>query len=803
MVKVTPTLWHIQQAVGCIRSIVCVARIFGFDETGWSPVQTVRHWSQQMLNAGSWIKFAKYKLAAFYAFHTGNELPKLPDGVHDVPRHLLGGKAGRWMASFLKHSKEMERQEFLNSILQSKKGMPRPRLEELRKAEQETVKMLFSPPPALPSSRVSLIPWSDDRLSCKGPIANGQVEIGLTVAAVTEQLRRTVFEIFRDVKGNPIVYDEGAEAKLFFPSTSANYINTRSAGGAVGFFKEWLSKMDVSYTGRVDKYLWYPGSEGEEIGLGTDPILVYNTDHLQGEFRDFYSRAKAAALREQPFVAPVGLPEALKIRVITKGPPLLNSVLKPLQKFLWRTLRDRPIFKLIGQPVEERILLERLGQRLPSGKLFFSVDYKSATDNFRHFVSTAVVDAISDCCCLDDQTRQLFHRALTGHHLQLEDGTFLQQTHGQLMGSIVSFPVLCIANAAILRWISEIDDNRVYTLDLAQILVNGDDAALKLSREGMAILKEVGAYCGLELSVGKCYASSSFVNINSTCFLFRPEHGRPEMWERNGVAVARLNPWYRVRTVNMGLMTLTKRSGGKSVSYVSEDGSSLGACARALFQECPPRLWENCWRTFLRSHWDVLNRMRVPWYLPEWCGGLGLPFVLLNSKIPEHIGDRPVEFFTGKYGPSSLDLRGLRYALLNFHELGFKRFVTAKSWKLHQLVQRSLPWRLVASLQESPYQRDFDELYSSLVVGSLLNNTSRLEDLFDESPEDLSKHLLRVNEQIWRSILRKQRLPSLASVRSRLLLKCVDHQEVFTSVPALSVDFPTFRVMRARQRLDG
>jgi hypothetical protein len=87
------------------------------------------------------------------------------------------------------------------------------------------------------------------------------------------------------------------------------------------------------------------------------------------------------------------------------------------------------------------------------------------------------------------------------------------------MGSILSFPVLCTINAAVLRWVSELCRFRRLSLAEAHIAVNGDDGLIRARGRAFSYLTEVAAFVGLPLSVGKVYESREFFDMNSRVFL--------------------------------------------------------------------------------------------------------------------------------------------------------------------------------------------------------------------------------------------------------------------------------------------
>jgi hypothetical protein len=258
------------------------------------------------------------------------------------------------------------------------------------------------------------------------------------------------------------------------------------------------------------------------VGRSLSTVPIVNDKKLHDVFIDLYLRIRDLAKEEIPLAKPLALAEALKTRVISKGPPFLYTVLKPLQVKLWSVLKSHPCFSLIGKPVDDMYVQERMGAKLKDDQIFLSVDYTDATNEMYSWVSDVIVNEIVDCLSIPDDEAFMFKTALTGHILEY-NGEVAKQERGQLMGSIVSFPILCIANAAICRMALEADQSRVFTLRDCPLAINGDDAIMKMTRKSVKIWETIGSYCGLSPSIGKVYESNRFLNINSTTYNYSSE----------------------------------------------------------------------------------------------------------------------------------------------------------------------------------------------------------------------------------------------------------------------------------------
>jgi hypothetical protein len=630
------SLFDDQCLIGAMQCLISVFELHGFNSHQYSTKFTLHHWRLCARECGGYVPFMKYKLAAFYAAaHTiylqdNQDIPPQPFSQIDTAHVILGGRAYKFVQYLARNDRVMFK-SLITTVLNSKKGMPRPDELMLRKGEADTAKSLTTEPIAPP--KVNLLSWADQS-ECTNNLINEKSD--LTDQLLESELRRTVKEIFAGEH-----YTDSDRYNPFFPSTSANYINSRSKGGAVGFImQDPKYLMDLRY----DEY-----KMKLDVNVVDDSIPIYTVnDDSMMNFRNnywkvLYQRLFTDALSEEPTAVPLGLAEALKVRVITKGPPLLNTVLKPLQRFLWKVLKRQSTFKLVGEWIRTEYLATQLGSKLTDGYKYLSVDYKDATNQMRGFISNVICDEISRQVGLTNDEAMLFKRALTGHIIEMPDGSKKPQLNGQLMGSIVSFPVLCIANATILRLTRELDCKRLFTLDQAGVIVNGDDGLLKATRNGKLIWEKIATFCGLKPSVGKVYFSDKFFNINSTTYNYDPDtvsetyqvrrvnRGSGLLEDVTKNIHFQLSPY-----VNMGLIYDMSRSGGEDVKSTTTV-TSIGERAHELMRTCPETLKEVVLSTYMGRHLKTLMSLNLPWYIPEYLGGLGLPIIPGTKHEPNDL----------------------------------------------------------------------------------------------------------------------------------------------------------------------
>jgi hypothetical protein len=673
------------------------------------------------------MSFAKYKLAAFFSYHTAQPLPQNPLGEDssDKPNFLLGGAEGQWLKQQMRNKDS--RMCILSSLKQSKKGMPRPSSEALKVAE-EKLKIDLSTRLENPQEGI-VMPWEEAEEFEECP----NVEINLSRRTITEQLQRAVREVFQDKR-----YTMEDRLKSFFPSTSANYIKSRNNLGAVGNILEDPDLLTGLRTpGGHIKFI-DPITRGipEDECISIDAPNV-STGDLHSNFSALYWRMLKKAKEEIQFVEPVGLAESLKVRVITKGQPNTQTVLKNLQRFLHKTLRKHPTFVLLGETVSEENILNGLKSKLEEGYGYMSGDYKSATDGIASWASEAVADEISRVIGLSEVERVLFRNNLTGNVFVVRDDKEgykgLLQQRGQLMGSITSFPVLCIINAAMCRWSYELSEKKRFLFRDTPLLINGDDCAMRCNAKAYRYWKRITSAVGLSESIGKTYYSPNFVEINSRIFE-RVEKAVDVVTERDdGSKVTRQTNLKEVKLVNLGLLRGLKRSSKASLNDQSSVYENIGARARLLIRECPNSLQVSVMKIFIKEHKKVLDQARVPWYIPDWLGGIGIP--------------------SGSWGePSELDKRLATKILLNWkkeHPISLAR--QEAPWKTWQLATKGLPEPIFCR-EKGPHTDRYNDAVAKKCLDLLFDENISIDDLYQvvSSEKNLGRKLLKKNQKFWK-----------------------------------------------------
>jgi len=178
--------------------------------------------------------------------------------------------------------------------------------------------------------------------------------------------------------------------------------------------------------------------------------------------------------------------EPFKVRPITCGEAHYYHMGRLCQRSLHKKLKKKSYFRLIGERNSHELMRQFRGRSVikVDGQIWFeffeSIDYKSATDGMHPYLTRCCADILKkNMECAGEISHAAFSKcidATTGNHdlyypcydydpkkpwLCEEhrggcEKCTVKQTHGQLMGSPLSFIILNIVNAAIL-WSSYID----------------------------------------------------------------------------------------------------------------------------------------------------------------------------------------------------------------------------------------------------------------------------------------------------------------------------------------------------------
>jgi hypothetical protein len=360
-----------------------------------------------------------------------------------------------------------------------------------------------------------------------------------------------------------------------------------------------------------------------------------------------------------------GILEPLKVRVISKGESIPYYGSKELQKRLHTILRGMDCFRLIGRPLCPTDLVDCKEHPVETGEgqlKWFSVDYSSATDCLSASLSEKILSFIIQD--LPRRMQEIWLRVLAPHNCEYpgvkcrskaeadefraqhpdlfskeedhdsarcamcknagralcelsreQSGKMVtlpptMQRNGQLMGSILSFPILCLANLGLYLEVIR-DDPRPLSEKLKGVLVNGDDMLYVAPDSLWDRHVSLGERVGLVMTPGKAYKHTVFANANSTCFHYD--------LEREGT------PW-QIDFLNTGLLFGQNKVLQKDVGIDEDEQSNAVAVINQLLKGALPGRQKGLLKSYLNRHKSKILKECAGrnLFIPISLGGMGV-----------------------------------------------------------------------------------------------------------------------------------------------------------------------------------
>nr|UYL95433.1 MAG: RNA-dependent RNA polymerase [Luoyang Botou tick virus 1] len=185
-----------------------------------------------------------------------------------------------------------------------------------------------------------------------------------------------------------------------------------------------------------------------------------------------------------------------------------SLALKPLHKTIYGFLKRFP-WLLVGDPTRER--LQKAGFKEGRGSLV-SGDYASATDGLSIEVAEVILETLlSSSVFVPPCIKEAAISALRPLLFYGDDDVEVRVSTGQMMGSYLSFPLLCLQNYLAFRW-------SLRGLGIRRrvpVLINGDDILFQLSDHFDRWESCLGPL-GLTVERTKTSVESEWGTINST-----------------------------------------------------------------------------------------------------------------------------------------------------------------------------------------------------------------------------------------------------------------------------------------------
>jgi hypothetical protein len=324
--------------------------------------------------------------------------------------------------------------------------------------------------------------------------------------------------------------------KLYEVTTSASWEALRSEGGARSvirpqFQDELLAMVEVK-PGVVEEARGYP------LPIMSEVIEeeLFDTELVTGE--DGSLSLLRTPKEEKPLDTMVSaVLEPLKVRLITKANSVRSWLSRFMQKSLWRFLVKIPGLSLIGKPLEVQDLHDLLKREhdlgIPDFDQWVSGDYSAATDNLNIRFTKMAFESFLEKCSFSEDLKKILRSILYEQTLNYplrqnkdHDLDPVLQGTGQLMGSILSFPILCVVNlvtywAALEDYMSFLTKSEwTCSVEELPVLINGDDILFRANSEFYGVWQEWLRYSGFTLSLGKNYINPTFFTINSQLYQF-------------------------------------------------------------------------------------------------------------------------------------------------------------------------------------------------------------------------------------------------------------------------------------------
>jgi len=295
------------------------------------------------------------------------------------------------------------------------------------------------------------------------------------------------------------------------PPLKATLSHCRTAGGALGDLSFASEGQKVAIPATLE-------TEASERQIGHDMDQSDFLDiTLNGSFHPFGALEGALQV-----VQSAGKPRPLTT-FSSEG-----FFLKPLHKTIYNRLSRQ---KWLSRGDVTPATLRSAGFTQQLGGLLTSGDYASATDNLSIEVMEVALSAmLENSSCVPANIKEFALRAcrptlyesvkeyraaleksrVTGERINIEPLPPLRK--GQMMGSLLSFPLLCLQNYLAFRWSTRREKGRI------PVIINGDDILFQSSKRVSDSWMGCVSQLGLVVEPTKTSVSPAYGTLNSTLF---------------------------------------------------------------------------------------------------------------------------------------------------------------------------------------------------------------------------------------------------------------------------------------------
>nr|UJQ92022.1 MAG: putative RNA-dependent RNA polymerase [Botoulivirus sp.] len=255
------------------------------------------------------------------------------------------------------------------------------------------------------------------------------------------------------------------------------------------------------------------------VGLGSDVYFPDQQGCLEASRRrgGTLSVPIDVARRSDPARVRVGVAKTKgKLRVVTMQSARVKRVLTPVHTALYDHISSFG-WCVRGEVTKEDFLAVSSDRR--GGESIISGDYSSATDKIRLEAVEAMVQVLQESPDLTREEREVLGQSFAGLKYQIGvcGGSPLEGIHrGQMMGSLVSFPLLCLLNKVCFDLTTDLVSGVPGTSRVGRF--NGDDCLFAGDRRVYEVWQQVTAAFGFVVNVTKTGFSQRYGELNSRCF---------------------------------------------------------------------------------------------------------------------------------------------------------------------------------------------------------------------------------------------------------------------------------------------
>lgn len=205
-----------------------------------------------------------------------------------------------------------------------------------------------------------------------------------------------------------------------------------------------------------------------------------------------------------------------KFRVVTMQTALVKRILTPVHNALYNHISsfDWCVRGDVCRATFESVVADR-----KAGESFISGDYAAASDGIYPWATAAMVDALLEDPSLTDMERRCLRDSFENLHWVSSTGRKHPIVRGQMMGSLVGFPLLCLLNKACFDISCDIQYGAPSGGAGFRVgRFNGDDCCFSGDSEFFSLWREVTSTFGLTVNEEKTGISDRFIELNSEVY---------------------------------------------------------------------------------------------------------------------------------------------------------------------------------------------------------------------------------------------------------------------------------------------